>query len=97
VFLSGFALDALDEPVGWARSARPVHVGLFASVRFRADAPVDPTSLIGSPAEVGEGLRQLVLRHHPDTIGLALVDHDHPVDMVRRALDSFAVLDALLP
>ncbi len=97
VFLSGFALDALDEPVGWARSARPVHVGLFASVRFRADAPVDPTSLIGSPAEVGEGLRQLVLRHHPETIGLALVDHDHPVDMVRRALDSFAVLDALLP
>ena len=96
VFLSGFDLDALDAPVAWARSARPVHVGLFASVRFRPDAPVDPTSLIGSPAEVGRGMARLVQRHRPETIGLALVDFDHPVDMVRRALEAFASLDALM-
>lgn len=93
VFLSGFALDSLDAPVGWARSVRPVHVGLFASVRFRSDAPADPTSLVGSPQRVGEGLGLLVQRHRPETIGLALVDHDDPVAMVERAIDAFAALD----
>ena len=93
VFLSGFSLDALDAPIGWAQSVRRVHIGLFASVRFRSDAPADPTSLIGSPRTVGTGLVQLVERHHPNTMGLALVDHDHPVDMVHRAIEAFAALD----
>lgn len=92
VFLSGFELDALDAPITWVRSVRPIHVGLFASVRFRADAPADPTSLIGSPAKVGEGLAQLVQQHRPETIGIALVDHDHPVEMVHRAIEAFSAL-----
>jgi 5,10-methylenetetrahydromethanopterin reductase len=96
VFLSGFALDALDAPVAWARSVRPVHVGLFASVRFRSDARADPTSLIGAPDSVGAGLAALVQRHRPETIGLALVDGDDPVLMVQRAIEAFAALDAVL-
>lgn len=92
VFLSGFALDALDAPIGWARSVRPIDVGLFASVRFRPDAPTDPTSLLGSPTEVGRGLARLAQLYRPETIGLALVDHDHPVEMVERAIAAFAAL-----
>lgn len=96
VFLSGFALDALDAPVAWARSVRPVHVGLFASARFRADAPLDPTSISGTPTSVGARLGSFVERHWPETIGLALVDGDHPVLMVERAIEAFSALDDVL-
>jgi alkanesulfonate monooxygenase SsuD/methylene tetrahydromethanopterin reductase-like flavin-dependent oxidoreductase (luciferase family) len=84
VFLSGFDLGSLDQAIEWARSVRPIHVALYASVRFRDDAPLDPTSLIGSPTEVAAGLVDLVERYRPESIGLALVDGDPlPVSMER--------------
>lgn len=94
VFLSGFALDRLDEPVGWARSVRPVHVAIYASVRFRPGAAPDPTALRGDPAAVAGGLQALVERHAPETIGLALVDGDDPVTMMRGAVAAFDALHA---
>ncbi len=49
VFLSGLALDRVDETIGWARSVRPIHAALYPSVRFRDDAPADPSALRGTP------------------------------------------------
>lgn len=95
VFLSGFDLGQLDEPVAWARSARPVHVALYASVRFRPGAPPDPTALSGPPGAVAEGLARLVARFRPDSIGLALVDGDPTVAMVERAVEAFDRLRSL--
>jgi 5,10-methylenetetrahydromethanopterin reductase len=85
VLLSGFDLDRLDEPLAWVRSARPVDVALYASVRFRADAPADPTALRGDAAEIAAGLRALVGRHSPSSIGLALIDGDPVGEMVEQA------------
>jgi 5,10-methylenetetrahydromethanopterin reductase len=90
VFLSGFALDRLDTAVGWARSVRPVHVAVYASVRFDPGAAEDPTALRGSPAAVAAGLAQLAARLEPDSVGLALVDGRTPVEHVERALDALA-------
>ena len=88
VFFSGVNLDRVEETLCWARSVRPIHVALFPSVRYRPDAPVDPAALRGDPADVANGLRRLVERHHPETIGLCLVDGD-PLDvMVPRAIDT---------
>jgi 5,10-methylenetetrahydromethanopterin reductase len=85
VFLSGFRLAEVGQAVEWARSSgRAVHVALYASVRFRTDAPDDPTALSGSPAEIARGLLELVRRHRPDSIGMALVDGD-PVDTMLDA------------
>lgn len=92
VFLSGFALDGLAEPVGWARSTHPVAVALYASVRFRSDAPADPTALIGAPDLVTAGLAELVGRHQPHTIGLALVDGDPVPVMMERAIAALGPL-----
>jgi len=88
VFLSGFALDALDAPVAWARSVRPVEVALYASVRFDAGAPADPTALRGTPAEVAAGMAALVARHAPTTIGLALVDGTTPLAHLALAIET---------
>jgi 5,10-methylenetetrahydromethanopterin reductase len=95
VFLSGFVPTDLAIPVAWARSVRPVAVALYASVRFRADAPADPTALRGTPEEIAAGLGALVAEHAPATIGLALVDQDDPVAMVERAVAVFGALDLL--
>ena len=92
VFLSGFDLDRLDEPVAWARSVRPIEVAIYASVRFRADAPADPTCLSGTPASIARRLEELIDRYAPATIGLALVDGDAPTAMTERAAETFALL-----
>ena len=86
VFLSGFDLGALDAPIDWARSVRDIEVALFASARFDPDAPHDPTSLSGEPAAVAAGMRRLVDRHRPNTIGLALVDAGGAVSKMERAI-----------
>ena len=88
VFLSGFDLGRVGEAVAWARSVRPIHVGLFASARFRRAAAHDPTSLSGEPTEVARAMMALVAQHRPETIGLALVDGDHVGDMVEKALEA---------
>ena len=88
-FLSGVSLDRIEETLGWARSVRPIHVALFPSARYRSDATLDPAALQGDPADVAVGLRRLVEQHHPETIGLCLVEDD-PLDvMVSRAIDTF--------
>jgi alkanesulfonate monooxygenase SsuD/methylene tetrahydromethanopterin reductase-like flavin-dependent oxidoreductase (luciferase family) len=87
-FLSGFVLDQLDTPVAWARSVRPITVALYASVRFRHDAPADPTSLSGTPAQVAAGMAELADAHQPDCIGLALVDGDSIPTMMTLALEA---------
>jgi len=93
VFLSGFDLGGLDEPVGWARGGdRSVEIALYASVRFRSPTTADPTSLVGSPRQVADGLAGLVEQHRPETIGMALVDGDEVLAMVARAA---AVLELL--
>jgi 5,10-methylenetetrahydromethanopterin reductase len=89
VFLSGFELARLAEPIAWARSVRPIHVGLYASVRFRPESPPDPTALAGPPAAVADDLLDLIERFQPDSIGLALVDGDPTVAMMERAADVF--------
>ncbi len=91
VFLSGFRLDEVGTAVGWARSTdRQVHVALYASVRFRSDAPDDPTSLIGTPRRVAEGLIELVARLQPDSIGMALVDGGAVGEMVESAVETLS-------
>ena len=92
VFLSGFDLDRLGEPVAWARSVRPIEVAIYASVRFRADAPTDPTCLTGTPAAIARRLDELVDRYEPTTIGLALVDGDVPTEMMERAAETLSLL-----
>lgn len=92
VFLSGFDLGRLDEPVAWARSVRPIDVAIYASVRFRADAPADPTCLTGTPASIASRLEELIDRYAPTTIGLALVDGDAPTVMTERAAETFSLL-----
>ena len=81
-------LDALATPVEWARSVRPIHVAIYASVRFHADAADDPTALTGDPAAVAAGMANLVRQHQPDTIGLALVDGDRLGAMMEQALET---------
>lgn len=89
VFLSGFRLDEVGRAVGWAREAsRPVHVALYASVRFRSDAPDDPTALCGEPEEVARGLLELVEAHRPESIGMALIDGDDVGVMLERAVET---------
>lgn len=88
IFLSGLRLDELESPIGWARSSRPIHVALYASARFGNNAPHDPTSLQGSPATVAAGMVDLMLRHDPDSIGLALVDGDPIAQMMESALET---------
>ncbi len=88
VFLSGFRLDSLSTPIDWARSSRPIHVALYASARFRDDAPQDPTSLQGSPAAVAAGMVELMMRHDTESIGLALVDGDPIAQMMESALEA---------
>ena len=90
VFLSGFDLDALDAPIEWARSAREIHIGLYASVQFRDEAAYSPSALTGSPEAVAAGLRNLVNRHAPDTIGLALIDGTGPMQMIEQAIAAIA-------
>lgn len=92
VFLSGFDLGRLDEPVAWARSVRPIDVAIYASVRFRADAAADPTCLTGTPASIARRLGELIDRYAPTTIGLALVDGDAPTVMTERAAETFSLL-----
>lgn len=90
VFLSGFDLEALEAPIEWARSVRPIHVGLYASVQFRVDAPHMPSAITGTTGLVADGMRRLAQRHVPDTIGLALVDRDGPVQMMDRAIEAIS-------
>ncbi|MFM7686743.1 MAG: LLM class flavin-dependent oxidoreductase [Actinomycetota bacterium] len=93
VFLSGFDLGKVGEAVTWARSAgRHVEVALYASVRFSPPSSPDPTSLVGSPQQIAEGLAELVQRHRPESIGLALVDGDDVAAMVQRASSVVALL-----
>ena len=87
-FVSGFALDQLATPVAWARSVRPITVALYPSVRFRPDAPADPTSLSGTPTEVAVGMAALAEKHEPACIGLALVDGDSIPVMMTKAVET---------
>lgn len=91
VFLSGFDLSKIGVAVEWARSVRPVHVALYASVCFTADRADDPTVLCGDPATVAAGMVALVERHRPETIGLALVDGDPVGDMTARAVEAIRI------
>ena len=88
VFFSSFVLDDLSSAVGWARSVRPIHVAMYPSVRFRSDAPNDPTALCGDPGVVAAGMVELVVRHQPESIGLALVDGDPIPEMMESALEA---------
>ena len=94
-FLSGFALDQLGTPVAWARSVRPITVALYASVRFRHDAPADPTSLRGAPARVAAGMAALADALQPECIGLALVDGDAIPAMMAPALEAIELYRSL--
>ena len=96
VFLSSWVLDSLGTAVQWARSVRRVHVAMYPSIRFRSDAPNDPTSLCGDPAAVAAGLVDLVERHWPESIGLALVDGDPIPQMVESALEAIRLYRAAM-
>jgi Luciferase-like monooxygenase len=87
-FLSGFELDQLSTPVAWARSVRPIKVAMYASARFRPEAPADPTSLPGTPTDVAAGMAALAEMHEPACIGLALVDGDPIPMMMALALEA---------
>lgn len=91
VLLSGFRLGDLAQPVRWARSVRAVHVALYASARYRVDAPTDPTSLVGTPAQVADGLVALACEHRPESIGVALVDGDAIDVMMGRAIETMTI------
>lgn len=88
VFLSGFDLGRVGVAIEWARSVRPIDVALYASVRFDADAPDDPTALRGSPEQVADGMADLVRLHRPTTIGLAIIDGSHPTANVGNTIDA---------
>lgn len=92
VFLSGFAPDALAPVLGWVRSEGSPRIALYQSVRFRFSAVDDPTTISGSPAELAASLRGLVEMHHPDSIGVALVDGDDLAAMMRSAVETLAIL-----
>ncbi len=94
VFLSGLTLTDVEAPVAWARSVRPIHIGLYSSVRFRMDALEDPTSFSGNPSEVAAGLHRLIEVVRPDTIGLAFVDGDPISVMMERGVATFEALKA---
>lgn len=96
VFVSGFPPERVDEVLGWARATRAVRVALYQSVRFRPGGDDDPTSIGGAPEVVARQLVDLVRRHDPDSIGLALVDGDAPGVMVERAVATMATLGAML-
>lgn len=93
VFLSGFDLAALDQPVDWARSVHPIHVALYASVRFAANAPADPSALCGTPQQIATELALLDRQHRPESIGLALVDGTNPQWMMERAIETFRLFN----
>jgi 5,10-methylenetetrahydromethanopterin reductase len=86
VFLSGFAPGRLDEVIGWARSEGSPRVALYQSARFVTSGDGDPTSVCGSPVEIAGFLRELVERHRPDSIGVALVDGDDLAAMMANAV-----------
>lgn len=91
-FLSGFQLDQIAVPIEWARSVRPIHVALYPSVRFDNNAPEDPTALRGTPADVAQGMAELVERYRPETIGLALIDGSSPITHIDKAVEAFRLL-----
>jgi alkanesulfonate monooxygenase SsuD/methylene tetrahydromethanopterin reductase-like flavin-dependent oxidoreductase (luciferase family) len=93
VFLSGFAVDGLDDVMEWVRSEGSPRVALYQSVRLRSSASGDPSAVAGTPAQVAEVLSSLVATHAPDSIGVALVDGD---DLATMMDDAIAVLDHLV-
>ena len=88
VFLSGFDLTALNEPVSWARSVHPIHVAIYASVRFADHAPADPSALGGTPSQVAAALTLLHRQHLPESLGLALIDGANPQLMMAQAIET---------
>jgi 5,10-methylenetetrahydromethanopterin reductase len=88
VFLSGFDPQHLDPVLGWVRSAGAPTVALYQSVRFRPSATADPTSITGSPAELAASLQLLLELHVPDTIGIAPVDGDDVMSMMKLAIET---------
>ena len=88
VFLSGFDLAKLDAPVSWARSVRPIDVALFPSIQFNTLAAPNPSALQGDPAEVAQGLIQLIVRYRPETIGLCLIDGGPVSEMMAKAIET---------
>lgn len=97
VFLSGFELDRLEAPIGWARSVRPIHVALYASVRFNGTAPDDATALHGDPAAVAAAMVRLVSQHRPETMGLALVDGDSVELGMQHAVEAIRIFRETVP
>jgi alkanesulfonate monooxygenase SsuD/methylene tetrahydromethanopterin reductase-like flavin-dependent oxidoreductase (luciferase family) len=92
VFISGFAPGALDTVLGWVRTAGSPRVALYQSVRFRPGDHDDPTSITGTPAVLATRLVELVERHRPDSIGVALVDGDDVVTMAQQAIETLRPL-----
>lgn len=95
VFLSGFRHADLAQAVAWSRSVRPIHVALYASVRFRSEVADPEGVLFGSPEEIATGLLALADQHQPESIGLALIDGDSIPVMVERALTVFRLFQEL--
>lgn len=90
-FLSGVAFDDLDRQIALVRSARPIHVALYVSVRFAPGAQSDANSLAGEPAAIADRLAALVSLHRPETIGLALVDQEASATMMTQALETISL------
>ena len=96
-FLSGVALHDLARQVGLVRSARPIHVALYPSVRFAPNSVgEDPSAFYGSPNEVAAGLAELVREFSPESIGLCLVDGGPVAEMTASAIATLHELRRLL-
>lgn len=96
-FLSGVALPDLARQIALVRSARPIHVALYPSVRFSSGAVgEDPSALYGSPAEVAAGLAALVREFRPESIGLCLVDGGPVAEMTASAIETLHELRHLI-
>lgn len=52
-------------------------------------------TLTGTPEQVGDGLTTLVASHRPDTIGLAITEHEGAADLERAAAAFAAMRDRL--
>lgn len=91
-FLSGFEPARLATVLDWVRSEGSPVVALYQSVRFHPSGLADPTSIVGSPTELAGALRELLVTHRPDVVGIALVDGDPVGSMMEHAVET---LDAL--
>lgn len=85
VFLSGLTADETPRVLADARFHRQIDVALYQSVHFSGES--DERSLAGPTTALAGELRNMVDRHRPTSIGVALVDHSPLRDLVSRACD----------